>query len=155
MIWPYVWVRLIFPQKEIRHVLLVDPIARFFVISNILSILYTIWRIIAICRNMNINIFSCRFWSTMAREEPPLFLCILLPNIWAAPLVENSCITSRPELQCDQPETQNASRPGPVKSHRFEAGSVFDHIDYHRQFRNTWKYGFKSAKEYLKPNRNS
>ena len=50
IVWPYFWIQLILPQNEIRLVMLVNPIARFFVTSNILSILYTIWRTIAICQ---------------------------------------------------------------------------------------------------------
>lgn len=48
-------------------------------------------------------------------------------------------ITPCSELQSNQPKTRNASRPGPVKNHRFGTGSVFDHINDHRQRRNTRK----------------
>ena len=50
---------------------------------------------------------------------------------------ERTCITLPSELQCDQRKCENASRPGAVKNHRFRAGSVFDHIDDHRQLRDT------------------
>ena len=47
------------------------------------------------------------------------------------PLAERTCITSLPELQSTQLETQNASRPGTVKNHRSRPGSIFDHIFCH------------------------
>lgn len=61
------------PQKKIGFAILFDPIARFFVTSNIPNILYTIWRTIAICQSMYEDIFSCRFWPAMTRKENSVF----------------------------------------------------------------------------------
>ena len=83
------------------------PIARFFVTSNILSILYTIWRTIAICRIMNEDIFSCRFWPTIAKKRDAPYFFVYCPAAFEVLCPQrNPCITIPSELQCDQAEMQ-------------------------------------------------
>ena len=81
----------------------------------------------------------------------PLSLCLSPRKLCAASSAENTCIILCSELQSNQPETRNASRPGPVNNHRFGAGSVFDHINDHRQHRSTRKTWFQRC---LKSNQN-
>lgn len=80
-----------------------------------------------------------------------IFLCLSHRKLCAFLRAENTCITSLTELQSNKRETRNASRPGPVKNHRFGAGSVFDHINDHRPRRNTRKAWFQRC---LKSNQN-
>lgn len=63
---------------------------------------------------------------------------------------DNSCITFPAELQSNHPERRNASRLEPVKDCRPQAGSVFDHIDYHSWVGTLRNSGFKSVKEKVK-----
>ena len=73
----------------------------------------------------------------------PLSLCLSPRKLCAASSSENTCITPRSELQFIQPETRNASRPEPVTITGPRAGSVFDHINDHRQHRSTRKTWFQ------------
>ena len=74
-------------------------------------------------------------------RKSPISLFIAPQTLSCAPRRKN---LHNPVLRVTmrQTETQNASRPEPVKHHRFRAGSVFDHINDHRQLRTTCETQF-------------
>ena len=61
------------------------------------------------------------------------FSLFIAPQTLSCVLRRKDLHNLRSELQCDKCKCENASHPGPVNDHRFRAGSVFDHINDHRQ----------------------
>ena len=79
----------------------------------------------------------------MAEEKKiPYFLVYSAANFELRILQKGLAKPPPAELQYDRTKRENASRPEPVKHHRFRAGSVFDHINDHRQLRTTCETQF-------------